>query len=178
MVVEVDLYENESCVLDELNLPVALRKEPRATARKPPQRYDFEHDIANYMSYDLLSTGYRAFIASLQYVVIPTDWSAANRDPNGMMRCWRRWQPLRKIRHVSLYHFQKGRNQLTVNGSTLYTVKQDPNGKIEKYEARLAANGYSQTYEIDYDETFAPVAKMSTVRTLISCAANFGWPLY
>jgi hypothetical protein len=31
---------------------------------------------------------------------------------------------------------------------------------------------------IDYDETFAPVAKMSTVRTLISCAASFGWSLY
>jgi hypothetical protein len=94
------------------------------------------------------------------------------------MQCWRRWQPLRKIRHGSLYHFQKGRSQLSVNGSTLYTVKQDPNGKIERYEARLVAKGYSQTYEIDYDENFAPVAKMSTVRTLISCAANFGWPLY
>jgi hypothetical protein len=37
---------------------------------------------------------------------------------------------------------------------------------------------YSQTYGIDYDETFAPVAKMNTVRILISCAANFGWPLH
>jgi hypothetical protein len=40
------------------------------------------------------------------------------------------------------------------------------------------AKGYSQTYGIDYDETFAPVAKMGTVRTLISCAANFGWSLH
>jgi hypothetical protein len=42
----------------------------------------------------------------------------------------------------------------------------------------LVVKGYSRTYDIDYDETFAPVAKMSTVRTLISCAANFEWPLY
>ena len=38
--------------------------------------------------------------------------------------------------------------------------------------------GYSQTYGIDYDETFAPVAKMSTVRTLIFCATNLDWPLH
>ena len=60
----------------------------------------------------------------------------------------------------------------------MFTVKQTPEGKVERYKARLVARGYSQTYGIDYDETFAPMAKMSTVRILISCAANFGWPLY
>ena len=60
----------------------------------------------------------------------------------------------------------------------VYTMKQNPKGKVERYKARLVAKGYSQTYGIDYDETFAPVAKMSIVRTLISCAANFDWPLY
>jgi hypothetical protein len=44
VVVEVDSYESEPCVLDDsLNLPIALRKEPRATAGKPLERYGFEH---------------------------------------------------------------------------------------------------------------------------------------
>lgn len=60
----------------------------------------------------------------------------------------------------------------------MYTLKQTPKGKIDKYKARLVAKGYSQTYGIDYDETFAPVVKMSTVRTLISCAVNFDCPLH
>jgi hypothetical protein len=60
----------------------------------------------------------------------------------------------------------------------IFTVKQTLEGKIDRYKARLVANGYSQTYGIDYDETFAPVAKMDTVRTLISCAVNFGWPIH
>ena len=42
----------------------------------------------------------------------------------------------------------------------------------------MVAKGYTQTYGIDYDETFTPVTKMNSVRTLISCAANFGWDLF
>lgn len=61
---------------------------------------------------------------------------------------------------------------MLVNCKWVYTVKQDQNGKIERYKAMLVAKGYSQTYGIDYDEIFAPVGKMSIVRTLISCGAN------
>jgi hypothetical protein len=40
------------------------------------------------------------------------------------------------------------------------------------------AKGYSQTYGVDYDETFAPMAKMNTIRTLISIAAINKWKLF
>jgi Reverse transcriptase (RNA-dependent DNA polymerase) len=60
----------------------------------------------------------------------------------------------------------------------VFTVKQNPKGLIERYKARLVAKGYSQTYGIDYDKTFTPMAKMSTVRTLVSMTANGGWQLH
>jgi hypothetical protein len=60
----------------------------------------------------------------------------------------------------------------------VYTVKHNPDGKVERYKARLVAKGYTQTYGIDYEETFAPVAKMNTIQTLISCASNFDWDLH
>ena len=49
---------------------------------------------------------------------------------------------------------------------------------MERYEARLVAKGYTQSYEIDYTDTFAPVAKLNTVRILISLAVNLDWELY
>jgi hypothetical protein len=104
-------------------------------------------------------------------VVIPTDWRAAKQDPKWHKAMLEEMAALQKNKTWKLVSLLKGKK--TVNCKWVYTVKQDPNGKIERYKTRLVAKGYSQTYGIDYDETFAPVAKMSTVRTLISCAANF-----
>jgi Reverse transcriptase (RNA-dependent DNA polymerase) len=50
----------------------------------------------------------------------------------------------------------------------VFIVKQSPEEKVERYKAQLVTKGYSQTYGIDYDETFAAVVKMNTVRTLVS----------
>ena len=50
-------------------------------------------------------------------------------------------------------------------------------GLLERYKAVLVAKGYTQSYGIDYLETFASIAKMNVVRVLLSVAANLGWSL-
>ena len=60
----------------------------------------------------------------------------------------------------------------------VYTVKANPDGTLDRLKARLVAKGYFQIYGVDFSETFSPVAKLSSVRIIISLAATFHWPLY
>jgi hypothetical protein len=57
----------------------------------------------------------------------------------------------------------------------VYKIKTNCNGSIERYKVRLVAKGYSQQYGMDYEETFAHVAKMTTIITLIAVALILQW---
>ena len=59
----------------------------------------------------------------------------------------------------------------------VFTVKYLSDDNIERYKARLGAQGYNQTDGIDKNENFAPVAKMNTIRILIALAVQLNWPL-
>ena len=59
----------------------------------------------------------------------------------------------------------------------MYAIKHNSDGSISRYKARLVARGYIQSYGVDYHETFAPVAKLNTVRLLIALAAMYQWDL-
>ncbi|GAA0143493.1 transmembrane signal receptor [Lithospermum erythrorhizon] len=70
------------------------------------------------------------------------------------------------------------RSSKSIGVKWIYKTKRDENGEIIKHKTRLVAKGYSQKEGIDYIEVFSPVARMDTIRMIISLAAHNGWKLY
>ncbi|CAM8972847.1 unnamed protein product [Rhodiola kirilowii] len=57
----------------------------------------------------------------------------------------------------------------------IYTVKNCSDGSLERYKARLVARGFLQEYVRAYDETFAPIAHMTTNHTLLDVTSFCEW---
>jgi hypothetical protein len=60
----------------------------------------------------------------------------------------------------------------------VYRTKSAPDGQISRYKSRVVAKGFQQVHGIDYDETFAPVAKMDSIRLALAIAAAKGWEVH
>ncbi|CAN1770862.1 Retrovirus-related Pol polyprotein from transposon TNT 1-94 [Linum perenne] len=152
---------------DDLDVPIALRKGVRSCARYP---------IGNQVSYERLSDSHKAFTIAVDSVEIPRTIQEAMKSPEWKKAVLEELRALETNDTWDVVPLPRGRK--TVDCKWLFTVKYKANGTVERLKARLVARGFTQAYGIDYEETFAPVAKLKTVRVLLSLAASLDWPLH
>jgi hypothetical protein len=69
-------------------------------------------------------------------------------------------------------------NKVLIGCKWLYKTKFNVDGSVDKYKARIVANGYSQKEGIDYEDTFSHVAKLNTIRVMISLATQHNWKIH
>jgi hypothetical protein len=70
------------------------------------------------------------------------------------------------------------KDKKTIGCKWVYKVKHNANEYVNRYKARLVVKSYAQTYGIDYEKTYSPIAKMASVRTIITMATTKGWSLH
>ncbi|UYV81355.1 hypothetical protein LAZ67_20000905, partial [Cordylochernes scorpioides] len=67
------------------------------------------------------------------------------------------------------------KNKKVIGNRWVFKIKGDSKGKVSKFKARLVAKGYSQTPDIDFNQTYAPVANFGIIRMLLVLTQNAGW---
>ena len=152
---------------NDLDIPIALRKGTRTCTKYPIQKF---------VSYSKLSPSFLAFTKKLSEEEIPNSIHEALSVPRWKNAVLEEMRALRKNQTWEIVSLPKGKEP--VGCRWVFTIKYNSDGSIERYKARLVARGFTQTYGIDYQETFAPVAKSNTIRVLLSLASNLDWPLY
>ena len=70
------------------------------------------------------------------------------------------------------------KNKDVVSSKWIYKIKHAADESIEKHKARFVARGFSQKEGIDYKETFSPVARYTSIRTIISLTTKMKWKLH
>jgi hypothetical protein len=106
----------------------------------------------------------------------PATFTAAEREP-----CWRATmtEEMKAITDNATWELvELPMGHRAIGLKWVYKVKRDEHGNIVRHKARLVAKGYVQRAGIDYDEVFAPVARLESVHLMLAVAAHQGWEVH
>ena len=152
----------------DLDLPISLRKGKRHCKSI--------YSIANFVSYDHLSSSSSVLVASIDSISVPKTVTEALNHPGWKNAMLEEICALEDNHTWKLVDLPQGKK--VVGCMWVFAVKVNLDGSVARLKARLVARGYAQTYGVDYSDTFSPVAKLNSVRLFISIAASQQWMIH
>ncbi|KAI5321488.1 hypothetical protein L3X38_030559 [Prunus dulcis] len=134
------------------------------------------YPLHQYVSYSGLSPAYRNYVCNISRLVEPSSYEHACHDPQWVAAMNSELQALEDSHTWSLVPLPPGHRP--IGSKWIFRIKYHYDGSIDRYKARLVAQGFNQREGIDFTDTFAPVAKLITVRCLLTVAAARQWSLH
>ncbi|KAJ6881076.1 hypothetical protein NC651_027806 [Populus alba x Populus x berolinensis] len=134
------------------------------------------HTFSSVLSYDHLSPNQKCFSLSVSTLVEPTSYTQAMYSKEWCEAMDNEIKALELNNIWTVVDLPTSKH--TIGCKWVYKVKLKSDGTLERYKARLVAKGYTQCEGLDYYDTFSPVAKLTTVRTLLAVAAVKHWHLH
>ncbi|XP_075500194.1 uncharacterized protein LOC142538780 [Primulina tabacum] len=116
------------------------------------------------------------FLASISADKEPSTYHEAITDPRWKAAMDQELEALRANGTWVLCQLPPGKS--AIGNKWVFKIKYNSDGSVDRFKARLVAKGYTQQPSIDYHYTFSPVAKIVTVRCVLSLAAHMHWPLH
>lgn len=120
--------------------------------------------------------GFHCFLAAILPQIDPVFFHQAIKFPHWIEAINLELEALEKNRTWEVTTLPP--NRKAIGCKWIFKTKFKADGSVDKYKARLVILGYKQKYGIDYVETFAPVAKMATVRAMLAVAAIKDWHVH
>jgi len=125
-----------------------------------------QHSVSNFVSHNNLSLPYRTFFPKLFCVSISQSVQDTLEDPKWREAMQEKIRALYKNNTYDLVELPKGKKAIGCKWE--FTVKHKADGSVERYTAKLVVKGFTKTYGINYQETFAPMAKMNSIGVVLS----------
>lgn len=130
----------------------------------------------NLVKFDTLPVSSKSLISQYCDIQEPSSYEEASHNKLWVEDMNKEIQALHRNDTWELVDLPKGKK--AIGSKWVYKVKLKSDGSLERCKARLVAKGYNQRYGVDYEETFSPVVKMSTIRCILAIAAKNKWPLH
>ena len=154
--------------VNEVNVPEAEHQRPQRH-RQPPVRYGLDEyadiatmqDCVHHVAYNACQIMEPKSLEEALTTGHAKQWKAAADSE---------YESLMKNETWTLVELPSGRKP--IGCKWVFKVKYGNDGNVERFKARVVAKGYAQKYGIDYEETFSPVVRFSSIRTLLAYAVQ------